>query len=166
MQDHNDIYGIATEAIRKEMKVRLLVSPDELDSASADSIVALGIVPFKKWRVIGLGALCVGASTNTHDPVLHFGTRADVDKYGILTITTTGDTNVHVDDYVSRDFRDVLPVDVVQSGVAYVWSDPDPAYWAVWQTTIQELQVKAIGAALSGKWQAYALIEVDAERKW
>lgn len=164
---HLDPSGeIALDVIIAERhnKLALLVSPDELNSASENSIVGLGIVPYKKWRVVALGAVCVGISTDTHDPVLHFGTRADVDAFGIMTVTSTGSTNVHLDDYSSRDKYAILPADALQTGIAVVWSGG--AGWDVWQKTIQELQVKAIGGTQSGKWQTWALIEIDTGGKW
>ena len=167
MSDYDGIYGIALDAIQEAQKVIMLVSPDELNSATENEIKAIGIVAYKRWKVIGLGVLCVGASTAEHDPVLHFGVVGDVDKYGILTLTTTGAVDIHVGDYTSRDARGYLATDALQTSVAAAWSDPGTGgKWDTWESTIQELQVKAIGATKSGKWQAYALIEVDSEGAW
>ena len=167
MSDYDGIYGIALDAVQKTKKLIMLVSPDELDSASAGSIVALGIVAYKRWKVIGLGVLCVEASTAEHNPAIHFGAIADVDKYGTLTLTTTGAVDIHIGDYASRDARGYLATNSLQTGVAASWSDPGMGgKWDTWESTTQELQIKASVSASSGKWQAYALIEVDSEGAW
>ena len=162
--DGSTIAGII-ERLRHN-KLKIFYATNHINSAVENSVTTVGVIAFKRWRVVGIGVICLISSNDGDDPVIHFGNNSDSDRYSILTITAEAGHNFHAYDYTSRDLYGISPPDQLQTGISVAWTDPDPAFWNVWETKTFRLMATAKGAGHSGYWLPYFLVEIDTEGKF
>jgi len=162
--DYQDIYDIGVEVITKYPRYELLVG-HEIDIGNANERQVVGLVPFKKWKVIGLGLFCIEATTDGEAPVLQFGDMSDDDMYGIFTITAAAGKGMHASEYSSVEVNNFFAADDFDADApVYAWSEAGTgSKYNVEQAVIGEITIieAATVGMSSGKFIPYALVYID-----
>lgn len=145
----------------------VMMAGNAIDATTQNAIAEIGVVPYKEWRVVGVGLVCIEHSVDNQDPVLHFGTRADPDAVGIMTTTTPTDTEWKEEDYSSADLLDLLPADVLTE-ITVAWTEAGSgSIYGIWQNTIKQLQVKTTVADNSeGQWIPFVIVEIAGQGRF
>ena len=171
VRNYGDKEHLISEIVERERHnlVKYFYRQAVLDVQNQNEIKVLGTVFAKSWRVIALGLVCEEATTDNEAVIVHFGTRADVDCLGIMTLTATASKGIQLDEYTSVDPYGVLPADdLATDSPTVTWTEAGSgSIFNTWQTTIMNIQAKAITASMtSGQFTPYALIEVDTQGKY
>ena len=140
-----------------------------LNLTSTNTNVRVSPMPFKKWRVIGMGIFWVVASSAGEDPVIEFGQSSDNDCFGKMSATITGGEKFCVDDHVKYDPLNVLGLEVItETSPTLVTTWTEGICFNVWQTTIRGFRIyeAAVASMTTGAVKPYIIIEVDTGGLW
>lgn len=162
---------VISEIIESEGHNHLVMLPSEteLDVDNANEICQIGLIPYERWRVVGMGVLCSEASIADNDPVIEVGRRGDPNAYGTMTCVVTGGEHWNLDDYSSHDPYGVLPADsITEASATFTTTWVAGAEFALWNTGMYNIEAAeaAAGALTGGKFRIFVLIEVDSTGKY
>jgi hypothetical protein len=140
-----------------------------LTVSNANEIRRVEMLPFSRWRVIGLGMYWRAASTANDDPIVEFGRVGDPDAYGKMTSAITGGEKFVAGDHQKYDPLELLcPNVIAETSATLVVTWTQGVEFGVWNTVVRDLQVAeaAVLGMTSGQVRTYMLIEVDTGGKW
>lgn len=153
----------------KHNKIFLTTSGDILDLGAANSIIYLGVIPFARWKVIGIGMYWREASTANEDPVVDFGEYGNPDAYGKMTSAITGGEKFCVTDHQKYESSRLLAPEVItETSATLVTTWAEGIKFNIWRTKANRLFVQeaAVAGMTSGMVMPYFIIEVDTGGKW
>ena len=169
--DLQTVEGIANKVAKGRNKIYLIhgVTDGIIDISNANEHERLDILPYKTWRVIGLGMFWTGASAANEDPVIEYGYPSDQDAFGKMTSAITGGEKFRADDHQKYDPLDLLAPEVItETSATMVVTWTEGVEFGVWQTA--PLDVRCWEAAVAGMTAGYIipymLVEVDSGGKW
>jgi len=177
--DYQDIYDVGIEAIRGYWKskgrIEFLISDTYLDVQTENALIHLGSVPYKKWKVIGLGLHCRESTAVNQAPVIHIGTVTDFDTFGIMTITATVSKRVTSFSWLethAAGYDNLVPTTIRKGETAAqavaTWSNAgDNNNFNVEQTEPAVVCAKAIAGSISaGMFYVVVVIENMSETEY
>lgn len=149
--------------------ILLLNETESGNGASADSTINLGIVPFKKWRVVEIGFHVMTNGTSTIAELIHFGIglsdigAADTDFFGICTQDVTAAKQLAAGDMVSRaGLSQLNTLDAPANAGTHSWTAGSPDGFKVWQTKAAGITAtKKTVASSTATIMTWALVEID-----
>lgn len=149
------IFGMSTDALGLKTQYDIIMGCVETgNGASAISTVNVGLVPYKLWRVVGMGFIVTTKGASTVAEKVEFGqltASADTDAFGTCAQDTTADDELEVGDMYFKS---------ADQGVSLVdfpaWANAGTPTFAeggaqlgVWQTTPQMLTISKTNVASS-----------------
>ena len=162
--DGSTIKGIVEELKHKKVVYCSVTNIVNLGTANNKEAVP---IPYNRWRIIGLLiSISYSGTTVGEDPVIHFGTIADPDLYGIATFTLGAAERLIIGDYAIKNTNGILDSPALSAG-SVAWTDGDPTNFNVWQNGPGCAIIKNLSGALStGYAEGGVFIEIDMGGKW
>ena len=166
--DGSTIKGVV-DGLKYNKLIIYSIDTTNLDLGVANSNKRLGIVPFKRWRVVALGMMWIEGSTANEDPIVEFGNFGDDNAYGTMTSAITGGEKFCLNDHQKYDPLDLLAPEVIaetSATLAITWTEG--VKFNVWQTVSESLKTieAAVAGMTSGQVKPYMIIEVDKGGRW